>query len=345
VSTTVLEAHPGRTRDALTGRVLRLLRMREVQLILAIGIVVAVTTAAHPSFVAPGNISFMLADASATAILAMGQTIVVLAKGIDLSVAPILGISAVLVAFPAQDLNLPIIVGLAIVLGVGLVLGAANGVLVSIARIPPIIATLATLSVYGGLQFIVAKGEEISNIPNSYAALGNDDIVAGVPWVLLIVIALAAAVTFFLRHTNMGRSIYAIGNDATAAHRSGIPVRRVTFISYTLCGILAGIGGLIYLCHVGSVDSTTGTADNINLTSIAATLIGGTALTGGRGGVAGSVLGAIFLSVALTAMVFALIPAIWEPAGVGALMLLAMLFDRRSTARSPSRTRRPRRAP
>ena len=345
MSTTVLEPRAGRTRDVLSSHVVRLLRMREIQLLVAIGIVVAVTTAAHPTFVAPGNISFMLADAAATAILAMGQTVVVLAKGIDLSVAPILGIAAVLVAFPAQDLNLPIVVGLAIVLGVGLVLGAANGVLVSIARIPPIIATLATLSVYGGLQFILAKGEEISNIPNSYAALGNDDIVSGVPWVLLIVVALAGAVTFFLRHTNTGRSIYAIGNDAAAAHRSGIPVQRVTFIAYTLCGVLAGIGGLIYLCHVGSVDSTTGTADNINLTSIAATLIGGTALTGGRGGVAGSVLGAIFLSVALTAMVFALIPAIWEPAGVGALMLLAMLFDRRSAVRSPSRTRQSRRAP
>jgi ribose/xylose/arabinose/galactoside ABC-type transport system permease subunit len=284
----------------------------------------------------------MLADASATAILSIGQTVVVLARGIDLSVAPILGIAAVLVAFPAQDLNLPIIAGLGIVLAVGLVLGAANGLLVSVARIPPIIATLATLSVYGGLQFIFAKGEEISNIPNAYGNLGNNDIVSGIPWVLLITAVLAIVVAFLLRSTNVGRSIYAVGNDAAAAHRSGIPVQRIVFLTYVVSGVLAGIGGLIYLCHVGSVDSTTGSDSNVNLLSIAATLIGGTALTGGRGGVLGSVLGAVFLSVALTAMVFARIPSIWEPAGVGVLMLLAMLSDRRAGA--PARRTRQRTA-
>ncbi|MHB1598060.1 MAG: ABC transporter permease [Acidimicrobiales bacterium] len=320
------------TRRSVRHALGRAIHLREVQLLVAIGVVVAASTAAQPAFIQPGNISFMLADASATAILSIGQTVVVLARGIDLSVAPILGIAAVLVAFPAQDLNMPIIAGLGIVLAVGLVLGAANGLLVSVARIPPIIATLATLSVYGGLQFIFAKGEEISNIPNAYGNLGNNDIVSGIPWVVLITAVLAIVVAFFLRSTNVGRSIYAVGNDAAAAHRSGIPVQRIIFVTYVISGVLAGIGGLIYLCHVGSVDSTTGSDSNVNLLSIAATLIGGTALTGGRGGVFGSVLGAVFLSVALTAMVFARIPSIWEPAGVGVLMLLAMLSDRRAGA-------------
>jgi ribose/xylose/arabinose/galactoside ABC-type transport system permease subunit len=105
-------------------------------------------------------------------------------------------------------------------------------------------------------------------------------------------------------------------------------VRSVLFASYVACGLLAGLAGLIYLAHVGSADSTTGADSSIQLYSIAATLIGGTTLTGGRGGVVGSFLGAIFLSVALTALVFAQVSAIWEPAGVGVLVLVAVIADR-----------------
>ncbi len=305
----------------------RWLRLREIQLVLAMAVVVAVSTALHPDFLTPGNISFMLADSAVTAILATGQTLVVLAKGIDLSVAPILGIAAVEVGFPAQSHNLNLAVAFVLVMGIGTVLGVGNGLLVSLARIPPIIATL---SVYGGVQFLLANGQEVVNIPNVYDTLGNADVVSGVPWVLVIAGGIAVLVALFLRQTNLGRSIYAVGNNAAAAHRAGIAVRRVLFTTYVLSGLLAGIAGLIYLCHTGSADSTTGTDTNVELTSIAATLIGGTTLTGGRGGVIGSVLGAVFLSVALTAMVFARIPAIWEPAGVGGLILLAMVTDRHS---------------
>ena len=305
----------------------RWLRLREIQLVLAMAVVVAVSTALHPDFLTPGNISFMLADSAVTAILATGQTLVVLAKGIDLSVAPILGIAAVEVGFPAQSHNLNLAVAFVLVMGIGTVLGVGNGLLVSLARIPPIIATL---SVYGGVQFLLANGQEVVNIPNVYDTLGNADVVSGVPWVLVIAGGIAVLVALFLRQTNLGRSIYAVGNNAAAAHRAGIAVRRVLFTTYVLSGLLAGIAGLIYLCHTGSADSTTGTDTNVELTSIAATLIGGTTLTGGRGGVIGSVLGAVFLSVALTAMVFARIPPIWEPAGVGGLILLAMVTDRHS---------------
>ncbi len=308
----------------------RLVRLRELQLLLAMAVVVAVSAVLHPDFVSSSNVSFMLADSSVTATLAIGQTLVILGKGIDLSVAPILGIAAIVVGFPAQNHGLPLAVALVIVMGVGIVLGVGNGILVSWARIPPIITTLATLSVYGGLQFIIANGQEVVNIPNFYDTFGNSDLVPGVPWALLAAVGLALVVWLFLRQTNLGRSIYAVGNDADAAHRSGIPVQRIIFLTYVLCGFLAGIAGLIYLCHTGSADSTTGTDSNVELTSIAATLIGGTTLTGGRGGVIGSVLGAIFLSIALTAMVFARIPPIWEPAGVGGLILLAMVTDRHS---------------
>lgn len=311
---------------------------REVQILLAILLVCGVSGALHPDFLTAGNISFMLADAVGTVLLSIGQTIVILGKGIDLSVAPILGIGAVVVGLQAQDHGLPVAAGLGIVVGLGLALGIGNGLLVSVAGLPPIIATLATLTVYGGLQFIVSHGLQVDTLPNAYSAVGNGNVLPGVPWLIVVAAGFVGIFSLVLNKTVFGRSVYAVGNNADAAFRAGIPVRRVLFFTYVLSGLLAGIAGLVYLCHTGTADSTTGSDSNVELTSIAASLIGGTSLLGGRGGPLGSALGAVFLSVALTAMVFARIPPIWEPAGVGVLILLAIVFDRKH---APAARRRP----
>jgi ribose/xylose/arabinose/galactoside ABC-type transport system permease subunit len=296
-----------------------------VQLLLAILLVGGVSTALHPNFGSASNISFMLADSVTTMVLAVSQTVVILGRGIDLSVAPVLGIAAIGVGFPAQDHHLNILLALLFVLLIGAALGVGNGFLVAVVGIPPIITTLATLTIYGGLQFIFTSGQEVISIPTSYGNLGSADVVPGVPWLLVIGAAVVAGAYFMLTRTVPGRSIYAIGNNSDAAFRAGLPVRRVIFATYVISGTLAGLAGLIYLCHTGSADATSGTDSNLNLTSIAAALIGGTTLRGGRGNPVGGALGAVFLSVALTAMVFARIPPIWEPAGVGVLILLAVI--------------------
>ncbi len=323
---------------------LGMLRRRELQLVLAILALGALSSALHPSFLASGNVSFILADSVSTMVVAVGQTIVVLGRGIDLSVSPVLGIAAIGVGFPAQDHNLSIFLALLIVLVIGMALGAGNGFLVAVVGIPPIIATLATLTIYGGLQFIFTGGQEVVNIPNAYGNLGNANMLPGVPWLIVVGAAVVAVVWFWLRRTVTGRSIYAVGNNADAAFRAGAPVRRILFLTYVVSGLLAGLGGLIYLCHVGSADATTGSDTNVNLMSIAAALIGGTTLLGGRGGPVGSALGAVFLSEALQAMIASRVPPIWEPAGVGALIVIAVITDRGAT---PARllARRPFREP
>lgn len=333
VAAETLPSAPVVRRHALAGALGR----RELQIVAAIVLVSGASAAVHPDFLTAGNISFMLADAVATVLLSIGQTIVILGKGIDLSVAPILGINAVFVGLQAQNHNLPVVAGLGIVVGLGILLGIGNGLLVSLAGLPPIIATLATLTVYGGIQFIVSHGLQVDSIPNLYSSIGSDDLVPGIPWLIVIAAGFVAAASLVLNKTRFGRAIYAVGNNAEAAFRAGIPVRRVVFSTYVLSGALAGLAGLVYLCHTGTADSTTGSATNVELTSIAASLIGGTSLLGGRGGPLGSALGAIFLSVALTAMVFARIPPIWEPAGVGVLILLAIVFDRKRRAPGPAR--------
>jgi ribose/xylose/arabinose/galactoside ABC-type transport system permease subunit len=314
-------------RRSFASVAVNLLRQRELQLVLAILAVGALSAALHPDFLASSNISFILADSVSTMIVAVGQTVVVIGRGIDLSVSPILGIAAIGAGFLAQDHNLNIFLALLFVLLIGTGLGIGNGLLVSIVGIPPIIATLAMLTIYGGLQFIFSGGEEVVNIPNGYGNIGNANLVPGVPWVILIGAAVVAIAYVFLTRTVTGRSIYAVGNNADAAFRAGIPVRRILFTTYLISGCLAGLGGLIYLCHVGSADSTTGSDTNVNLMSIAATLIGGTTLLGGRGGPVGSALGAIFLSEALQAMIASRVPVIWEPAGVGVLILIAVVAE------------------
>ncbi len=316
---------------------LKYLGLRELQLVIVTLVVFAIATAHDSGFATSGDISFLIADAMAVAIVAVGETLVVLTRGIDLSVAPVLGTAALAVGFLAQNQNLTPLEGLPIALAIGAVMGAGNGLIVAVAGLPPIIATLGTLAVYSGIQAIVAHGQEVVTLPAAYFNLGNNDLFGPVPYVGVVGLGVTLLVALGLWQTSFGRSIYAAGNDAEAARRAGINVRRVLILAYVLCGALAGLGGLVFLAHVGSADATTGTDSNIELTAIAASLIGGSTLTGGKGGVIGSYLAAVFLSVALAALVAFQINPIWEPAGVGVLILVAMLADP-STGRTSLRT-------
>ena len=152
----------------------------------------------------------------------------------------------------------------------------------------------------------------------------------GIPVILLLTLPFVLIAAWVLRYTTFGRSIYAVGDDAEAAYRAGIPVQRVLFSTYLVSGLFAGLGGVAYLIYTSGADSTTGINDN--LTAIAAAIIGGTALTGGVGGAFGALVGSVFLTVTLTAMSFAHVSDVWQPAGVGVLVLLAVVYDSRSRA-------------
>ncbi|HWF42088.1 MAG TPA: ABC transporter permease [Acidothermaceae bacterium] len=306
------------------------LRRRELLLLVAMVIIVIASTAAHPYFWSSRNISFILADSMVTTILALGETFVMLSRGIDLSVAPMMGLSAVIVGFRVQDHGLTLVPAILLGIAVGLALGLGNALLVAIVGLPPIIATLGTLSVYGGLQFVITGGRQVDTVPNSFTDLGSKLLFHGVPRLLILGLVMVGITGFVLRHTVFGRSVYATGDDAEAAFRAGIPVKRTLFFCYLSCGACSGLAGVVYLMRTGSAVATTGTDNNSNLLAIAAALIGGTALTGGRGGAVGALAGAVFLSLTLAAMVFAHIGAVWQPAGVGVLILLAVVGDPRT---------------
>jgi rhamnose transport system permease protein len=320
----------GEQRSALR----RLVRRRELVLGVLTVAIFLVTYADNRGFGQNGYISFMLADAMPLAILAVGQTIVCLVRGIDLSVAGVLGLVAVSCGFIAQDHpNWPatsLLLLLPLALGLGIGLGLVNGLFVVFARIPPIIVTLGTLIIYQGIQTLVCGSQSVQTLPTAYqqANLGNGDFLPDIPYMLVPGVLITVVMAVILWRTAWGRALYAVGSNAEAAFRAGIRVNWVLVSAYTVCGMLAGLGGLAFLVHIGSAGSTTGTDSSIQLYSIAAALIGGTVLTGGKGGVVGSFIAALFLEVTIQAVIVLGVPQVWEQAAVGVLLLAAILVNR-----------------
>jgi ribose/xylose/arabinose/galactoside ABC-type transport system permease subunit len=302
-------------------------RRREPLLVVVTIAVFLITTALEPGFGSNGSISFLLADAMPLAIVAVGQTIVMLVRGIDVSVAPIFGIAAVSTGFLAQDYHSSVILMLPLALGIGIGLGVVNGLFVAYARIPPIITTLGTFTVYGGVQELICNTRTVVTVPSSYVTLGNRNLVGDIPYMLIPGLFVTALMALILWRTKWGRSLYAVGNNAEAAFRAGIRVNAVLISAYAVCGMFAGLGGLAYLVHIDSAGYTTGTEININLTAIAAALVGGATLLGGKGGVIGPFLAALFIEVIEQAVIVAGIAFSWQYAAVGVLLLAAILID------------------
>jgi ribose/xylose/arabinose/galactoside ABC-type transport system permease subunit len=316
-----------------------LLRRREVLVTVAIVVVVAASTAAHSYFWSSGNLAFIFADSVVITFLALGESFVMIGRGIDLSVGAIMGLSAIVVGFRIQNDGMTLLPAVLLGAAVGIVLGVGNAVLVGLVRLPPIIATLGTLSVYSGLEFVVTNGNQVDTIPSSITDLGSHTVLPGVPVILLLTLPFVLVSAWVLRYTVFGRSVYAVGDDAEAAYRAGIRVQRVQFLTYVISGLFAGLGGVAFLVYTSGASSTTGLNDN--LTAIAAAIIGGTALTGGVGGAFGALVGSVFLTVTLTAMSFAHVSDVWQPAGVGVLVLLAVVYDSRARAgRARRKTKR-----
>jgi rhamnose transport system ATP-binding protein len=300
---------------------------RETSLV-ALTVVLAVCVGlVHGSFTSASNIEFMLVNSAVLGLVATGETFVLLGRGIDLSVAPIVGLGAVVTGVMANDHGLTLAEAIPLALAIGAVLGLVNGVMVAVLDVPPIIATLGTLFAYSGIVFLYLNGREVDQVPASFSRFGNEFVLPGVQLPVLVLAVVAVASWVVLRYTALGRAVLSIGGAREAARNAGISVRTVTALTYIASGAIACFAGLVYVCYTGYAVDTTGTGTSIELTAIAAALIGGISIAGGRGNPIGSVLGSIFLSVTLAAVVSLHIPAIWEPAGQGVLILIAVAID------------------
>ena len=306
--------------------VLKILKRREAFLFVTIVVVAAATIASKPQFWSNGNIISMLISASLFGFLALGEAMVIVGRGIDLSVSATLGLSALVVGTMANNGDLSIETGFLLALGLGLVLGVVNGLLIVPGKVPPIIATLATLGVYGSLEFVYTNGAQVNNMPLDWMNFGNATWV-GIPSVVWFFLIFTVLVWYFARHTRLGRDIFATGNNLRAAQSRGIATGKAIFATYCISGMLAGIGGFLYICYNTNATATTGPGTNMQLTAIAIALIGGTAMQGGRASFLGVALASVFLAMTLNVAVFFNIPGIWDNAAEGLLILIVVLAD------------------
>lgn len=288
----------------------------------AVMLLVVVLSIVSPHFLSLGNITNVLRQSALQFLMSAGLTIVVLTGGIDLSIGAVLGLSAVLGA--SLIVSGHMVAGIAAALLVGLACGVVNGSLVAYLRIPPFIATYGMLWIALGFGFVFMRGEVIYGFPADFRFLGAG-FVGPVPFPIILGLVVLAVLFVGLKYTVLGRSFYAIGGNVNAARLSGMPVRFRTMCAYAISGLLAGFAGLVVIARTGAVDA--GVGEELLLPTIAAVVLGGTSLMGGVGGVVGTAIGAIIISVIINGMNLLGVNTYWQWGVLGALILLAVLSD------------------
>jgi rhamnose transport system permease protein len=324
----VLDNRSAPAFDTVARRSEVLLRARELGIILVLVAVFAITTVKNHAFANRASVQQLLAGASLIALLAVGQTLVVVTRNVDLSVGSTLGLAAYVVgmAFRAHQ-GMPIALGFVIGIGIGLMVGTINGVITAVAKVPSLVVTLAMLYIIRGIDAKIVHGKQIdpSSIPRSFQVVGYDD-VFGIPWLAIIVTAIVLVVGYSMRSFRAGRDLYAIGSNPDAAVLAGVPSGRRIFAAFVISGGLAGLGGALFLAQFATVSAVAGNGYELNV--VAAVVVGGVAIFGGSGTVYGAALGALLLNTINQALVAARVSAFWNQAVAGGLLLAAITFDR-----------------
>ncbi|KLU62903.1 autoinducer 2 import system permease protein LsrC [Peptococcaceae bacterium CEB3] len=302
----------------------KIMQSRESFLLGLILLLLLIMLVVSPSFLGPGNLMNILTNCATVAIVALGETIVIITKGIDLSVGATMGMVTLFTGSLALN-GFPLAVVILVAFLAGIVAGALNGVLISYLKLPPIIVTLGTLSVYSGIMYVITKGNWVTNLPAGLLQLGNFRLFGFVPAPVVVLVVLLLVSTLFLQFSIPGRHIYAVGNNEASARLSGINIKRVIFSAYLIAGFFSAVAGIFYVAYNGF--STPSTGGNMELDAIAAAVIGGTNVFGGKGTPLGTLLGAILLGIVTGALVFFHIPAVWNLAVEGIVILAAVISD------------------
>jgi rhamnose transport system permease protein len=329
--------NPPATRWSFTSLLWTLARLREAGLSVFIALLVIAVTLRTPRFLTADNFQDILLNISILAIVALGQTMVILTHGIDLSVSSMIGLVAMMVSFLVKQ-NPDISILLVVLLGMalGAVLGTFNGLIITFGKVPPIIATLGTLSIYRGLVFFYSQGTWINSfeLPESFKLLSKGTPL-GLPNMVVIAILVAILVYYFLNYTRTGRDIFAVGSNPEAAKLAGIPKERITFLVYLLCGIASGLAAVLWASRFESAQ--TNTALGFELQTVAAAVVGGVSISGGVGTVPGVLLGALLLGIIQNALTIVRISPFWQLAAQGLLILIAVVTDKWILSRAEKR--------
>jgi fructose transport system permease protein len=280
-------------------------------------------------FFSAANLSLVLAQVTVIAVLALGQTLVILTAGIDLSTGAIAVFSAILMANFAVKAGMPGLLALILGLICGTAMGAVNGFLVTRIKLPPFIVTLGTLTIFFSLNAVVSNSETVrgSDMPDLLTWTGTSIPLGGfrLTYGSIIMLLLFAFFFYALRSTSWGKHVYATGDDIESARLAGIRTGRVLFSVYTLAGLLYAVGGWILIGRLASASPNVGV--DYNLDSITAVVLGGTSLFGGRGGVIGTLIGALIVGVFRNGLQLAGVEVVWQGFAVGLLVLVAVSLD------------------
>jgi len=293
-------------------------------LVLALIALVIILSTLSDRFLTQSNIINVLRQISINAIIAAGMTVVIIGRGIDLSVGSLLALTGVVGASLAVG-GLPAGIAIAAALGIGLAMGVFNGAFVAYAGIAPFIVTLAGLTIFRGMALAFTDGRPVSGLPPAFMTIGYGSFL-GLPVPIWIMLGFLVVTHVILRYTALGRAIYAIGGNEEAARLSGIPVRRVVLFTFAYSGLAAAIASMVLTGRLNSAQPSAGVM--FELDAIAAVVVGGTSLFGGKGGVFGTLVGALIIGVINNGMNLLNVPSFYQQIVKGGVILTALLIER-----------------
>ena len=287
-----------------------------------------------PQFLSLPNILNIALSIAITGILAVGMTAVILTGGIDLSVGSVAALAGIVAAMVAAS-GAPgaVALGAAAAVGVGLAVGVFNGLMVARFRVPPFVVTLAMLTICRGLAFVITDGRSVSDLPPGFGFFGQSRLL-GVPVPVWLMLFVFAAGWFVLKRMTFGRYVYAVGGNREAAFLAGVNIKGVTLLVYVLNGLLVGLAGLVLASRLGAGVPNAG--NQYELDVIAAVVVGGTSLNGGRGSVIATLWGAVFIGVLNNGLNLANIDPYTQRIALGVVILLAVLADQLNKTRGQS---------
>lgn len=310
-------------------------KINRLQSFIALFLLCTLLTILTDKFFTPENGLNVLRQVAVNICISVGMTLIVLTAGIDLSVGSVLALcSAVAVGLFKEGVQIPslnLFIGFTVfgalvaAVVIGLLLGYFNGWVITRFHIPPFVATLAMLTIARGLTMLYTQGHPISNLGSSFAFLGTGWIL-GIPVPVYIATAVVVVATFITKKTKLGRYIYAIGGNEQAAKLSGIPINQVKIKVYAIAGALAALGGIIVASRLDSAQPNAGLS--YELDAIAAVVIGGTSLSGGKGTIWGTVMGAIIIGVLNNGLVLLNVSPFWQQVVKGSVILIAVAIDK-----------------
>ena len=281
-------------------------------------------------FLSGENLSLVLQQVMVVGVIAIGQTLVILTAGIDLSCGMVMALAGMVMTKLAVEQALPVPVAIAAGIGVALLFGLANGLLVSRLALPPFIVTLGTLNIAFAITQLYSDAQTVSDLPTAMTALGEATTVGGTAIVhgVALMLLLYLAAWLLLRETAAGRHVYAVGNHPEAARLAGIATRRVLLAVYAIAGALYGVAALLLVARTGVGDPNAGGTENLD--AITAVVLGGTSLFGGRGVVLGTLVGALVVGVFRNGLTLMGVSSVYQILVTGVLVILAVATDQLS---------------